>query len=92
MILSKNSRKRVFCLMVALVIGGVTGIAPADELLDMMPDNSLLCIRVNHFNPTLMQVDQFLAGASPVGISMFARMGLGRVFGNPMMPGSDDEM
>ena len=89
MILSKKLKKCLLGLMVVLVIGGMTGFAPADELLDMMPDNSLVCIRVNHFNPTLMQVDQFLAGASPVGISMFARMGLGRVFGNPMMPGVD---
>jgi len=60
-----------------------------DQLLKMIPAKSLFCIRVNHFEHTLSQIDQFLAGASPMpmGISMLARMQLAKVLGSPQLNG-----
>ena len=47
-----------------------------DQLLKMIPAESLFCIRVNNFEYTLSQIDQFLAGVSPMpmGLAVLARM------------------
>jgi hypothetical protein len=60
-----------------------------DQLLKMIPAESMFCIRVNHFEYTLSQIDQFLAGASPVPIatSMLVRMQLANLFGSPQITG-----
>jgi len=59
----------------------------ADKLLKTIPAESLFAIRVNNFEYTLGQLDQFLAGASPVpmGISMLARTQLAGVLGSPQL-------
>jgi len=58
-----------------------------DKLLKMLPSESFFAIRVNNFEYTLGQLDQFLAGASPVpmGISMLARTQLAGVLGSPQL-------
>jgi hypothetical protein len=60
-----------------------------DQLLKMIPAESLFCIRVNNFEYTLSQIDQFLAGASPVpmGLAILARMQLANVLGSPELNG-----
>lgn len=60
-----------------------------DQLLKMIPAESLFCIRVNHLEYTLSQMDQFLAGVSPMpmGISMLVRMQLAKVLGSPQING-----
>ena len=60
-----------------------------DQLLKMIPAESLFCIRVNHFEYTLSQIDQFLAGISPMpmGISILARTQLAKVLGSPQING-----
>ena len=60
-----------------------------DQLLKMIPAESLFCIRVNNFEYTLSQIDQFLAGASPMpmSIAMLARMQLAKVLGSPQING-----
>ncbi len=60
-----------------------------DQLLKMIPAESLFCIRVNHFEYTLGQIDQFLAGVSPMpmGISILARMQFAKVLGSPQLNG-----
>ncbi|MEE9370914.1 MAG: hypothetical protein V3W45_05520, partial [Sedimentisphaerales bacterium] len=59
----------------------------ADKLLKIIPSESLFVIRVNNFEYTLGQLDQFLAGASPVpmGISMLARTQIAGVLGSPQL-------
>jgi len=61
----------------------------SDPLLKMIPADSLFCIRVNNFEYTLSQIDQFLAGASPMpmSIAMLARMQLANVLGSPQING-----
>jgi len=61
----------------------------ADELLRMVPAESLFCVRVNNFEYTLSQIDQFLAGVSPVPvpISMMVRMQIAQLLGSPQLTG-----
>lgn len=57
----------------------------SDKLLQMIPADSLFCIRVNNLDYTLRQIDQFLAGISPVPLvtSATVRMKLAQVLGSP---------
>lgn len=59
------------------------------ELLEMIPAKSLFCVRVNNFDYTLNQIDQFLAGVSPMpmGVSMLVRMHLANLLGSPQLNG-----
>jgi len=77
-------------LVLATGLRAQSSAKPADDqLLKMIPAESLFCIRVNNFEYTLSQIDQFLAGASPVPISiaMLARMQLAKVLGSPELNG-----
>jgi hypothetical protein len=49
----------------------------------------MFCLRVNNFDYTLGQMDQFLAGVSPMpmGVSMLARAQLAKLFGSPELNG-----
>jgi len=60
-----------------------------DPLLAMVPAESLFCVRINHFDYTLSQTDQFLAGVSPVPIelSMLVRMQFAQLLGSPELKG-----
>ena len=63
---------------------------PAGEnLLAMVPAESLFCIRVNHFEYTLSQIDQFLAGISPVPMaaSISVRTQFAKMLGSPQLAG-----
>jgi len=78
-------------LLVLLVLA--TGLqaqsSAGDQLLKMIPAESLFCIRVNNFEYTLSQIDQFLAGVSPMpmGLAILARMQLANVLGSPELNG-----
>ena len=60
---------------------------PDDPVLSLIPAETLLCLRINNLDGTLMETDRFLTGVSPVGLSMIAKMGLGGLLGNPMLAG-----
>jgi len=55
----------------------------------MIPAKSLFCVRVNNFDYTLNQIDQFLAGVSPLpmGVSMLVRMQIANLLGSPQLTG-----
>ncbi|MHC4322930.1 MAG: hypothetical protein ACYSUX_01510 [Planctomycetota bacterium] len=61
----------------------------SNELFKMVPAKSLFCVRINNFDYTLNQIDQFLVGVSPMplGISMLARMQLANLLGSPQLNG-----
>ncbi len=64
--------------------------SPANnELLKMIPAKSLFCVRVNNFDYTLNQIDQFLVGVSPMpmGVSMLVRMQIANLLGSPQLTG-----
>jgi len=73
-----------------IIAGTLFAQGPVDnELLKMIPEKSLFCVRVNNFDYTLNQMDQFLAGVSPMpmGISMLVRMQLANLLGSPQLTG-----
>jgi len=79
-------------VMLAFTTGlqAVSVVKPADDpLLKILPAESLFCIRVNHFEYTLNQIDQYLTGISPIpmGLSMLVRMQLANVLGSPELNG-----
>jgi len=70
-----NHQNRAFlsgALLVVLFAAGVGDAAQsaASDPLQLVPAESLFCVRINKLNETLTQVDQFLMGVSPVGASM----------------------
>jgi len=90
----KSRRLRDVATLGSLVLfifaGTLFAQSPADsELLKMIPAKTLFCVRVNNFDYTLNQIDQFLAGASPMpmGVSMLARMQLANLLGSPQLTG-----
>ena len=92
MIKSKRLKDAATAGLLALFIFAaiVSAQSPANnELLKMIPAKSLFCVRVNNFDYTLNQIDQFLAGVSPMpmGISMMARMHLANLLGSPQLNG-----
>jgi hypothetical protein len=56
-----------------------------DELLQILPAESLFCVRLNNFDDTFGMVDQFLTGVSPMpmGVSMLVRMQFAKMLGSP---------
>ena len=60
-----------------------------DQLLKMIPSKTLFCIRINNLDNALNQLDQYLAGASPlpIGTSMLVKAQLMELLGNPQLSG-----
>ena len=60
-----------------------------DQLLQMIPAESLFCVRVNNLDYTLSQIDQFLAGVSPIpmGLSILVRTQFAGILGSPELNG-----
>ena len=92
MLKSRRLRDVITAGLLVLFIFAATLCAqsPANnELLKMIPAKCLFCVRVNNFDYTLNQIDQFLAGASPMpmGISMLVRMQLANLLGSPQLTG-----
>lgn len=78
----------VWLFAVALVGLGLTGPArAAGDPMDMVPRDSLFCVRINNLDNALGQVDLFLAGLIPFGVSMPVKGQLGQVLGNPQPAG-----
>ncbi len=57
------------------------------DLLSLLPAETVFCVRVNNFDYTLGKIDGFLGGALPIpmGASMMARMQLAGLFGDPQL-------
>ena len=82
-------------LTITTGLQAVSIVKPSDDpLLKILPAESLFCLRVNHLEHTIGQVDQFLVGVSPMpmGISLLARMQLANVLGSPELNGVDIDL
>lgn len=73
---------------------GVTGAGllaaaqPAsNDPLRIVPADALFCVRLNRLSVTLTQVDAFLTGISPVGLSMPVQAKIGALLGAPQPAG-----
>ncbi len=73
------------CLLAVMVAGPVC----AQDVLDLIPAESLAVIRINQFDNTLGQVDEFLSGIAPVPMQMMIRGQLGQMLGSPGASGVD---
>jgi len=92
MLKSRSLISTVTAGLLVLIIFAATPCAQSaanNELLKMIPAKSLFCVRVNNFDYTLNQIDQFLAGVSPMpmGVSMMVRMQLANLLGSPQLNG-----
>lgn len=84
----------IFSLVIALCAApdvGAADVGNDDALLNMLPEDCMFCVRINNFNGSLGKLDQYLAGASPVPVSlaMLANLQLGAIIGDPMLTGID---
>ncbi len=61
----------------------------ADDVLALLPADCLFCVRINKLDSSLGAVDQYIAGVSPIPLSvaMLAKMQLGNLLGDPMLAG-----
>jgi len=55
----------------------------ANDPLQLVPAESLFCVRINKLNTTMGQLDQFLTGLAPFGVSMLAQMQLAQLLVGP---------
>jgi len=86
-------------LLVLLCVSGIAGFAaenvstaPAkDPLLELLPSECPICVRINAFQTSLGQLDQYLTGVNPMPmtLSMIATGYAAGIFGDPMMTGLD---
>ncbi len=69
---------------IALAAAGPAAPAqPAEDPLKLIPADSLFCVRINNLNGALGQLDLFLTGLSPMGVSMPVKGMLGQILGSP---------
>lgn len=60
-----------------------------DAVLDSLPENCVVVIRVNNLNDAMTKLDAYLAGASPMPLSMMLNMQLVSITGDAMLNGID---
>lgn len=93
MLKSTQTRNIIVVLLISLILSASLSAnnKSSNKLLNMIPDDSLFCVRINNFDFSLSQFDQFLAGASPMpmGVSMLVRMQLAALLGGPQLSGLD---
>ena len=73
-------------ILFAMTISSVAMSATtSDPILNMIPADSIFCLRVNNLDQALSSLDQFMTGASPMPVGMMAEMALGGIMGDPML-------
>ncbi|MBN1124741.1 MAG: hypothetical protein JXA82_07030 [Sedimentisphaerales bacterium] len=73
----------LFVFSVTLLLPG--GAFAKDALFDLLPSDSLFCLRVNNYDYALGQMDQFLSGLAPMSLAMAGRMPLAQLLGDPSL-------
>ena len=88
-----SGKTTLILVILAMLCPGIPAqAADADDtLLNMVPEDCMFCLRINNFNESLGKMDQYLAGASPIPMSMamLINMQLGAIIGDPMVTGID---
>ena len=86
---SKPVRKTAISFLAILLLVNAAAFGADNELLKIVPADSLFCVQINNLDSTLSQTDQFLSGVLPIpmGTQMGLRMGLAQLFGNPALDG-----
>ncbi len=87
MMQSKRTQNTVLlcALGLAMLAGNTLGAAQpaASDPLQLVPAESLFCVRINKLNATMGQMDQFLTGLAPFGVSMLVQSQLAQMLGSP---------
>lgn len=87
MMQSKRIKNAVLlcALGLAILAGDALGAAQsaASDPLQLVPAESLFCVRINRLNATMGQIDQFLTGLAPFGVSMLVQSQLAQMLGSP---------
>ena len=85
---------RALALWAILLSLGATGVGLVDaaqpvsnDPMRIIPADALFCVRINRLSTTLTQVDQFLTGISPMGLSMPVQAQMGALLGAPQPAG-----
>ena len=88
-----HSRAVAAALAILVLTTPFASAASNDTLLKMIPADTLFCLRINALNPSLTKLDQYLAGASPLPLSLkvLANMQLAGLVGDPMLTGLDTD-
>jgi hypothetical protein len=86
----KNVFRGLYVLLIVLIISA-TSLGAEDALLKSIPSDCLFCVRINNFQSTLGQVDQFMMGSGGMmgSATMIVQMSLAGVLGDPMLNGVD---
>jgi len=84
-----TSRHFQSIVCVSLLIAIVSGPVFAQDVLELIPAESLVVVRINQLDRTLGQVDEFLTGIAPVGAKMPIHAQMGQVLGAPELHGVD---
>ena len=77
------------CLTVFLASSCIAIPAFAQDVFDAVPADALFAVRINNFEYTLGQIDQFLTGLAPApnSAAMMGRMQLANALGDPNLSG-----
>jgi hypothetical protein len=91
-----GSKRSLIVTATVIIINFVSSIQAAetaqnDLLMNTLPQDCMVCLRINNFNESLGKLDSYLAGASPIPMSlaMVVNMQLGAMIGDPMLSGID---
>ncbi len=85
----------VWCLLIfcAGFVFSVSGYCEnktgGDEILEMLPSETIFCVRINNLDYTLASIDQYLQGVSPMGVTMLIKMQMASILGDPMLKNID---
>jgi hypothetical protein len=84
---SSRTKKVALLCAVGLTILAVDALgaaqSAANDPLQLVPGESLFCVRINKLNTTMGQMDQFLTGLAPFGVSMIVQGQLAQMLGSP---------
>lgn len=84
---TKKPTLKVIFLSLLVVFAVSSPAVAADPLLDMLPADTLICVRINNLDMALSQLDAYLTGTSPLPLGMLAKGQLGQIVGDPMLTG-----
>ena len=86
---SKVLRNSIFAVLIiiltAVPLTQAQKRGPRQNTLNLIPAESIFCVRVNNFDKAMGLVDEYIAGISPmpIGLSIMARMPIAQLLGDP---------
>lgn len=87
---SHHRRISVVAIVLAVMCTVGTAAESADkDPMQLVPADSLFCVRINNVNQTLTRLDQFLTGIAPFSASMMVRGQMGQMLGGMEAQGVD---